>query len=178
MADYKTDLRDVKFTLFEYLKVQDLQNSECFSEWDKDGYEEIINQAYRFAQEKIGPTNEDGDKIRVRDRKFVEIDKENFNKVMRSISPEARVEVEDRLTGGGNRVVAELKFQSMEDFRPENVARQVPALKELLEVREELARLRRKLDGKAKAENVLFRAIERTIAMMEGGSTGGKEDEE
>jgi type VI secretion system protein ImpB len=122
--------------------------------------------------------DEDGDKIRVRDRKFVEIDKENFNKVMRSISPEARVEVEDRLTGGGNRVVAELKFQSMEDFRPENVARQVPALKELLEVREELARLRRKLDGKAKAENVLFRAIERTIAMMEGGSTGGKEDEE
>jgi len=63
MADYKTDMRDAKFVLFEYLKIQQLQQSEYFKEYGRDDYDQIINEAYRFAQEKIAPTNEDGDRI-------------------------------------------------------------------------------------------------------------------
>ena len=64
MADFKTDIRDAKFVMFEYLDVPGkLQNSELYSEYGKDDYEQIMNEAYRFAQEVIAPTNEDGDRI-------------------------------------------------------------------------------------------------------------------
>src|SRR4051812_37522435 len=63
-----------------------------------------------------------------RDRKFITIDRDNFNEVMNRMSPELTVKVKNTLQEGGGDIGAKLKFQSMDDFSPANVAKQIPQL--------------------------------------------------
>ncbi len=86
MADYKTDMRDIKFVLFEHLNVQQLQKSEYYSEYGKDDYEQIVNEAYRFAQEKIAPTNEDGDKLQAQFKDGKVVLPESFKKAYKEFA--------------------------------------------------------------------------------------------
>ena len=66
MAEYVADLRDIRFVLFEYLKVQDLQKTALFKEFGRDDYESFLTEAYRFAREVLAPINEIGDREGVR----------------------------------------------------------------------------------------------------------------
>lgn len=66
MADYVADLRDIRFVLFEYLKIQELQKTALFREFGKDDYESFLTEAYRFAREVLAPINEVGDREGVR----------------------------------------------------------------------------------------------------------------
>lgn len=66
MADYVADLRDIRFVLFEYLKIQELQKTTLFKEFGKDDYESFLTEAYRFAREVLAPINEVGDREGVR----------------------------------------------------------------------------------------------------------------
>lgn len=63
MADYKADLRDIRFLLFEVLKIQDLEKTELYGDYGKDDYDAIVSEAYKFAQNVIAPLNEDADRI-------------------------------------------------------------------------------------------------------------------
>ena len=94
-------------------------------------------------------------KARLKDRKFVSIDADNFDEVMKGIEPRAVYRVANELTGSGGEFAVELKFKSMEDFRPESVVQQVEPLKKLLEARTKLADLRNKLAGNEKLEDIL-----------------------
>ncbi len=66
MADYVTDLRDIRFVLFEYLKIQELQKTGLFKDFGREDYESFLTEAYRFAREVLAPINEVGDREGVR----------------------------------------------------------------------------------------------------------------
>jgi type VI secretion system protein ImpB len=92
----------------------------------------------------------------LKDRKFLEIDRDNFDKVLAGMNPRLAFRVDDKLTGKeGNQVNVELKFKSLDDFAPENVVNQVEPLKKLLETRGKLKDLLSKMDGNDKLEALL-----------------------
>jgi type VI secretion system protein ImpB len=96
----------------------------------------------------------------VADRKFSDVDMDNVDKYMKSIEPAVAFRVDNKLGGeGGEKMGINLTFKSMDDFSPAGVARQVPALKVLLEAREQLANLQRYMDGKVGAEQQLRKLL-------------------
>ena len=90
----------------------------------------------------------------VADRKFLEIDVDNFDSRMKAMKPRVTFQVPNTLTGEGNLNV-ELTFESMEDFSPAAVAGKVDALNKLLEARKQLANLITYMDGKSGAEDLV-----------------------
>ena len=84
---------------------------------------------------------------RLRERKFVEIDRDNFNDVLASIEPRLALRVKNRLSQEGGQINLALKFKHMDDFSPVNVLSQVEPLRKLYEARQRLSDLVTKLDG-------------------------------
>jgi len=94
----------------------------------------------------------------VADRKFLEVDVDNFDSRMKAMKPRVAFQVPNALTGEGNLNV-ELTFESMEDFSPAAVAQKVDALHKLLEARTQLANLITYMDGKTGAEELVSRVL-------------------
>jgi len=94
----------------------------------------------------------------VADRKFLEIDVDNFDDRLKACKPRVAFQVPNTLTGEGNLNV-ELTFQSMDDFSPAAVARKVDALNKLLTARTELANLLTYMDGKSGAEELIGKLL-------------------
>lgn len=90
----------------------------------------------------------------VADRKFLEIDVDNFDSRMKSMKPRAAFQVPNTLTGEGN-VSVDITFESIDDFSPAAVARKVDALSKLLEARQQLSNLITYMDGKTGAEDLI-----------------------
>jgi type VI secretion system protein ImpB len=90
----------------------------------------------------------------VADRKFLEIDVDNFDARMKSMKPRVQFSVPNTLTGEGNLAV-EMTFDSMDDFSPEAVARKVDSLSKLLDARQQLQNLVTYMDGKGGAEELI-----------------------
>jgi type VI secretion system protein ImpB len=95
----------------------------------------------------------------VADRKFLDIDVDNFDGRMKAMKPRAAFQVPNTLTGEGNLSV-ELTFESMDDFSPASVASKVDALNKLLEARKQLANLITYMDGKTGAEELVARLLQ------------------
>ena len=92
----------------------------------------------------------------LKDRKFVDIDRDNFNKVLAGIAPRLAYRVNDKLSGEeGSQLNVELRFKDMDDFSPENVVRQIEPLRQLLEQRDRLKDLLGKMEGNDKLEEML-----------------------
>ena len=91
---------------------------------------------------------------KLRDRRFVEIDRDNFNEVMAKISPKVGVKIPDVLKGDGELKI-DLEFQKFDDFHPESLVKQVPRLEKLLLARQYLRDLVAKLDGNDELNTVL-----------------------
>ncbi|MDE2507493.1 MAG: type VI secretion system contractile sheath small subunit [Planctomycetota bacterium] len=91
----------------------------------------------------------------MKDRKFVNIDRDNFNDVLARATPRVAMKVDNKLADDGSRLAVELNFKSIDDFEPAQVAAQVPALKELLEMRQKLTQLLSKMEGNDKLEQLL-----------------------
>lgn len=98
---------------------------------------------------------------RLKDRKFVEINPDNFDQVLEGMKPHLAFSVENKLAEDPNapNLKVDLHFKSMDDFEPENVARQVKPLRELLELRTRLSDLRGSLQGNDKLEALLLDAV-------------------
>jgi len=94
----------------------------------------------------------------VDERKFVNIDVDNFDERMKSMKPRIAVSVPNTLTGEGNMQV-DITFESMDDFSPAAVARKVDSLNKLLEARSQLSNLITYMDGKAGAEELIAKAL-------------------
>jgi type VI secretion system protein ImpB len=94
----------------------------------------------------------------VADRKFLEIDVDNFDDRMKAMKPRVAFSVPNTLTGEGNLAV-DLTFESMDDFSPAAVARRVPGLDKLLEARVQLSNLLTYMDGKTGAEELMTRTL-------------------
>ena len=95
----------------------------------------------------------------VADRKFLEIDVDNFDSRMKALKPRAAFQVPNTLTGEGNLSV-ELTFDSMDDFSPAAIAGKVDALSKLLEARKQLANLITYMDGKTGAEELVAKLLQ------------------
>lgn len=91
----------------------------------------------------------------LKNRKFVEIDPDNFNQVLAGMKPRVAFNVENKLQNDGSKVGVDLKFNSIEDFEPDNVVQQIDPLRKLVEARQKLSDLRSKMDGNDKLENLL-----------------------
>ncbi len=98
---------------------------------------------------------------KLKDRRFVEIDRDNFNAVMAKIAPRLDLSVPDTLKGEGNLKV-ELKFNDFDQFHPEAIARQIPRLAKLLEARQQLRDLLAKLDGNDELDALLENILQNT----------------
>ena len=94
----------------------------------------------------------------VADRKYLEIDVDNFDERLKSMKPRVAFQVPNTLTGEGNLNV-DITFESMEDFSPAAVARKVEALNKLLETRTQLANLLTYMDGKSGAEDLIAKVL-------------------
>lgn len=100
-------------------------------------------------------------KPEMNERKFLDIDMDNFDKRMEAIEPAVSMKVANKLGDreGGEKLSLNLKFSKMDDFSPAAIARQVPATAKLLKAREQLANLLRYMDGKAAAEDSLKKLL-------------------
>jgi type VI secretion system protein ImpB len=91
----------------------------------------------------------------LRDRKFIQIDRDNFDAVLATIAPGVEFKVDNKLTGDGSQLQVGLQFRAMDDFEPAAVVGQVPALKKLLDSRNQLRDLLSKADNSQKLEDLL-----------------------
>jgi type VI secretion system protein ImpB len=101
----------------------------------------------------------------VADRKFLEIDVDNFDERLKSMKPRVAVQVPNTLTGEGNMAV-DITFESMEDFTPGAIARKVDSLSKLLEARSQLSNLMTYMDGKTGAEDLIARLLKEPALMQ------------
>ena len=93
------------------------------------------------------------------DRKFTQIDRDNFDDVMSRIAPGLNLKVDNTLADDGSEMAVNLKFRSLGDFDPAKVAEQVPALKALLETRAKLRDLAAKADNSEELEGLLEQVL-------------------
>jgi len=101
----------------------------------------------------------------VADRKFLDIDVDNFDERLKAMKPRVAVQVPNTLTGEGNLAV-DLTFESMDDFTPAAVARKVDSLSKLLEARGQLANLMTYMDGKTGAEELIGKLLAEPALMQ------------
>jgi type VI secretion system protein ImpB len=114
----------------------------------------------------------------VADRKFLEIDVDNFDSRMKAMKPRVAFQVPNTLTGDGNLSV-DITFENMDDFTPEAIAKKVDSLNKLLETRSQLANLLTYMDGKTGAEELIAKVLQDPALMQsltaapkpEGGET-------
>lgn len=114
-----------------------------------------------------------------KNRKFVEVDPDNFNNVLAGMKPRLAYSVDNKLQDDGSKLGVELKFNNIEDFEPDNIVQQVDPLRKLVEARQKLADLRSKMDGNEQLETLLEDVISSTDKQKELSSElglDGKED--
>lgn len=111
------------------------------------------------------------------DRKFVQIDRDNFNDVMARMTPGLKMRVDNKLDEAGGQMAVDLKFNAIEDFEPAQVAEQIPALKALMETRNKLRDLMSKVDRSEELEGLLEQVLknEAELKSLSGQLGLGKE---
>jgi type VI secretion system protein ImpB len=114
---------------------------------------------------------------KLRDRKFVNVDMDNFDDVMSGMAPKASYRVKNKLAAEGGEFAVNLEFKSMEDFRPEAVMQQVEPLRKLLEARTKLSDLRNKLAGNEKLDDILSDVLNNTDKLKQLGDETKKSEE-
>jgi type VI secretion system protein ImpB len=119
---------------------------------------------------------------RLKDRKFTEVNPDNFDEVLASMKPHLAFSVDNTLSDDpdAGKLSVDLRFQELDDFDPDRVAKQIPALRKLLELRQELADVRGSLQGNEKLEEILQMSVgdEEKLAQLktELGSEEGDSD--
>lgn len=102
------------------------------------------------------------EKTKLKDKKFINVDLDNIDEVMTSLAPRATFQVENMLTEEKGSLAINLTFNSMQDFRPENVVLQVDPLRKLVEARERLTDLRNKISNNERLEDLLDEVLQNT----------------
>lgn len=115
----------------------------------------------------------------LKDRKFSQIDRDNFNEVMNNIAPQVDMKVENTLEGDGSEMSVNLDFKNMEDFEPQNVVEKVDPLKKLMDTRNKLRDLLTKADRSEDLENLLEEILSSTDSLASlQGELGSDEEKE
>lgn len=99
---------------------------------------------------------------KLKERKFVEIDRDNFDDVLKGMAPRLQMRVANRLRDDGSELAVELRFKELKDFEPQRIVEQVEPLRQLLEIRTRLADLRNKITGNDRLEELLDAVVRDT----------------
>jgi type VI secretion system protein ImpB len=110
---------------------------------------------------------------RLKDRKFVNVDRDNFDQVLAGMKPRLAYRVDNKLTDDETKLGVELNFRSLEDFEPENVVNQVEPLRKLLDARRKLSDLVHKIDGNDKLDALLQEIVGNTEKLKQVGTATG-----
>ena len=113
---------------------------------------------------------------KLKDRKFVNVDLDNFDEVMEGMAPKASYRVKNKLSPEGGEFAVNLEFKEIDDFRPEAVVQQVEPLRKLLEARTKLSDLRNKLAGNEKLEDILADVLTNTEKLQKLGAEAKPEE--
>ncbi len=124
-----------------------------------------------------GQQDPDNPLPKLKERKFVNVDLDNFDEVLDGMAPKASYRVKNKLSGDGGEFAVNLQFKSLDDFSPEAVVQQVEPLRKLLEARTKLSDLRNKLAGNDKLEDVLSDVLSNTEKLKQLGQEAGKDQE-
>lgn len=111
---------------------------------------------------------------KLKERKFVDVDRDNFDDVLKGIAPRLSIQVDNQLKKDGTRIGMELNFSKLEDFEPQNVVNQVEPLKKLLAVRTRLSDLRNKISGNDRFEELLDEIMRDTEKLKKIGAARSK----
>ena len=114
----------------------------------------------------------------VKQRKFVEVDRDNFDQVLSGMKPRLAFTTENKLQDDGSKMGVELKFNSIEDFEPDNVVQQVEPLRKLVDARQKLSDLLSKMDGNDKLESLLTDVLSNADKQKELSDALGLEGKE
>lgn len=114
---------------------------------------------------------------RLKDRKFVNVDLDNFDEVLSGMAPRASYRVKNKLSADGGEFAVNLDFKKIEDFRPESVVEQVEPLRKLLAARTKLSDLRNKMAGNEKLEDVLGDVLSNTEQLQKLGAEAQKAED-
>lgn len=114
---------------------------------------------------------------KLKDRKFVTVDRDNFDDVMKGVAPRLALRVDNELKKDETELSVELNFEKLEDFEPAGIVRQVAPLQQLLDVRTKLSDLRNKMIGNDKLEELLDEIVRDTEKLRAIGGTQPKTEE-
>jgi type VI secretion system protein ImpB len=160
-------------------KLQKIRPPRVQMTYDVEIGDAIENKELPFVMGVVGDFggNSEVEQKRLKERKFVNVDRDNFDEVLKGVEPRANFRVKNELGEDGGEFAVDLKFKSMEDFRPESVVEQVEPLRKLLEARTKLADLRNKLAGNDKLEDILNDVLHSTEKLAElGQQTADKKE--
>lgn len=120
---------------------------------------------------------------KLKDRKFVEIDRDNFDDVLKTMQPRLAYKVDNKLTDDDSQLSVELNFEKLDDFNPENVVKQVKPMADLLEVRNQLKDLMSRTEGNDRLEELLDAIVSNTemrdkLKDVLGAEASGKKPDE
>jgi type VI secretion system protein ImpB len=160
-------------------KLQKIRPPRVQMTYDVEIGDAIENKELPFVMGVVGDFggNSEVEQKRLKERKFVNIDRDNFDEVLKGVEPRAAYRVKNELSGEGGEFAVDLKFKSMDDFRPESVVRQVDPLRKLLEARTKLADLRNKLAGNDKLEDILNDVLHSTEKLALLGQQNDKKED-
>ena len=152
-------------------KLQKIRPPRVQMTYDVEIGDAVENKELPFVMGVVGDFggNSEVEQKRLKDRTFVGIDRDNFDEVLKGVEPRAAYRVANELSDEGGQFAVDLKFKSMDDFRPEAVVQQVEPLRKLLEARTKLADLRNKLAGNDKLEDILNDVLNSTEKLAELG---------
>lgn len=106
---------------------------------------------------------------KLKERKFINVDLDNFDDVLKGVEPRVAYRVNNTLTDDSGEFLVDLTFRSIDDFRPESIVQQVEPLRKLLEARSKLSDLRNKLAGNDKLEDLLGDVLTNTESLQKIG---------
>lgn len=148
----------------------------------------IVEKEIPFVMGVMGDYSGDNadNKKALKERKFSQIDRDNFNDIMSKVNPQLRMKVENMLEGDGSEMSVNLDFKNMEDFEPQRVVEQIEPLKKLMETRNKLRDLLTKADRSEDLESILEDVLSNTAALsslsgelgIEGSDKKGDKDAE
>lgn len=113
----------------------------------------------------------------LKERKYVEIDRDNFNSVLEGMNPRLTYRVDNKIEDDDTKIGVELKFKTLDDFHPEKIAEQVEPIRKLVEARKKLYNLLGKLDGNDKLDELLQDVISNSAKLEAIGKNEAAEDD-
>ena len=141
----------------------------------------IVEKELPFVMGVLGDYSGDNteNKKTLKERKFSQIDNDNFNDIMSKVNPQLRMKVENTLENDGSEMSVNLDFKNMEDFEPHKIVEQIEPLKKLMETRNKLRDLLTKADRSDDLESILEDILKNTDALTSlSGELGIKGDKD